>query len=88
MPEGYEREIGGFLTNDPVNFEFDPDTGLVSLIFLVSFDVPALGIVGGKRKVRVFLTPEASQSLLAALPTLQSLLEQGAKGPTKPDSAQ
>ena len=36
----------------------------------------------------VLLTQEASRLLLAALPRLQSLLEQALKGPTKPRSVQ
>jgi hypothetical protein len=36
----------------------------------------------------VGLPQEASRSLLAVLPELQSLLEQALKGPTKPSSVQ
>ena len=89
MPE--QRFLPNILTDKPLEFSFDPDTGIVLMT-----------IVGGGEYLdplskqtremqliyRVGLTPETSRSLLAALPNLQSILERAIEGPSKPGSVQ
>lgn len=81
------RETAAFITEDPLSFEFDPDTGLVSVIFVSSWQVPGSETLM-KRTMRLMLTPASSQALLDNLPALQSILELAKKGPTKPRSVQ
>lgn len=88
IPDGYKRELALFPTDDPLDFEYDPDTGTVSLMVLTSLTVPVLGIVDAKQTVRILLMPGAIRPLLDSLPKLQSVLEQAMKGPTKPRSVQ
>ena len=78
----YEKNIAGFLTEDPLEFGYDPDTGLVSVRFLASFGHLDVSV---KKWMCLFLTPEVSRALLENLSSLESLLEQAKKGPTKPD---
>jgi hypothetical protein len=81
----YEKDIAGFITEDPLEFGYDPDTGLVSVRFLASFGHLDVSM---KRWMCLLLTPEVSRALLDNLPQLESLLEQAKKGPTKPDFLQ
>ena len=79
------------LTDKPITFAFDPDTGIVLMTILGGGEYfhPLL-----KQKqeiqltLQVGLTPESSRALLAALPSLQSILEQATKGPATPGSVQ
>jgi hypothetical protein len=73
------------ITEDPLDFEFDPDTGLVLVNFLASF-----GHLDSTMKMRggLLLTPEVAQALLDHLPKLESILERAKKGRTKPDFLQ
>ncbi len=83
--------LSNIITDKPLDLAFDPDTGL--LLMVVRGDAeyfhPILKETHKLEIVQVVgLTTESSQSLLAALPKLQSLLEQAVKGPTKPGSVQ
>jgi len=81
MSERAQREIP-FLIHSRLEFDYDPDTGLVSVIALAG--VERQGVPGNMR-LRLSLLPETSQSLLADLPKLEALLVRAKKGPTKPD---
>ena len=76
------------LTDRPLTFEFDPDTGIVWMTIEAGFGGPEPDSPTVYKTMRIGLTLETSRSLLAALPNLQSLLEQASKGPTKPRSVQ
>jgi len=51
-----------FLTDSPLTFDYDPDTGLLSV--LVQAGIQRLG-VQATVPVELLLTPKASQSLLS-----------------------
>ena len=68
-----------YLVEKPIEFSFDPDTGLLSLVAIGSLQ-PADREMGAC----LMLTPKAAQSLLADLPTLEALLKQASEGQTKP----
>jgi hypothetical protein len=79
------------LTDKPIKFSYDPDTGLV--LMLVAGEMEYFHPILQQKQTKewnqvIGLTPEASRVLLAVLPELQSLLEQAVKGPTKPRSVQ
>ncbi|HXY23364.1 MAG TPA: hypothetical protein VEI73_01850 [Candidatus Acidoferrum sp.] len=74
-----------FLTDLPLTFDYDPDTGLLSV--LVQAGIQRLG-VQATVNVELLLTPKASQSLLSDLPKLETLLRRASEGPTKPRSVQ
>jgi len=76
------------LTDRSLEFEFDPDTGIVWMTVYAGYGRPDPAEPTYYLPVRVGLTLATSQALLAALPKLQSLLEQAMKGPTKPRSVQ
>jgi hypothetical protein len=71
-----------FLTDKPLEFEYDPDTGVLTLFLLIELRPLET------RRVGMMLTPKASQALLADLPRLESLLVRASKGPTKPNFVQ
>jgi len=76
------------LTDQPLEFEFDPDTGIIWMTVVAGYEVSGQPGQPQQMRILVGLTLETSRSLLAALPKLQSLLEQATKGPTKPRSVQ
>jgi hypothetical protein len=79
------------LINAPLEFDYDPDTGLVSLTALASFarrQTKYFEVPESQMAICLLLTPETAQSLLADLPKLEALLSQASKGPTKPDFLQ
>jgi hypothetical protein len=76
-----------FLTDQPLQFEFDPDTGILWVTAVAGVELLATK-QQFQLPVQLGLTVETSRSLLAALPRLQSLLERALKGPTKPSSVQ
>lgn len=84
------KYIDQFITDQPFEFEFDPDTGLVSLVIHASFSGMAgpANQTGGTTlymPVRIMLTPESAQRLLADLPKLAETLARSKEGITKPD---
>jgi hypothetical protein len=91
MPEGTVPPILSLLVNLPLTFDYDPSTGLLSVMAVSSkppqqtgtVEIPAFEV-----HVTLLLTPEAWKSLLSNLPNLESLLSQASKGPTKPPSVQ
>lgn len=74
-----------FLTDSPLTFEYDPDTGLLSLG--IAAGIQRLGVQSTVH-LELLLTPKASQSLLSDLPKLEILLQQASEGPAKPHSVQ
>ena len=74
-----------FLTDSPLTFGYDPDTGLLSVE--IAAGIQRLG-VQSTVYVEIVLTPKASQSLLADLPKLEILLRKASEGPAKPRSVQ
>jgi hypothetical protein len=72
-----------YIIEKPLEFDFDPDTGLLSLVGVGSTSGPVreLGAC-------LMLTPKVSQALLADLPRLEAVLLQASRGPTKPRSVQ
>jgi hypothetical protein len=76
------------LTDHPLKFSFDPDTGIVWLTIEAGYGPPHPVAPVDYIPVRVGLTLATIESLLAALPELQTLLEQAVKGSTKPRSVQ
>ena len=83
---GNTRELASFITDKPLEFEFDPDTGVLSLIFLPRLESRGCQVL--ERSMRLMLTPEASLSLLTDLPQLEGILAQATKGPIKVRSVQ
>ena len=75
-----------FLTDKPLEFEYDPDTGLLTLFLRVEMQFP--NRQPELHRVGMMLTPAASQALLADLPKLEAILERAVKGPTKPNVVQ
>jgi hypothetical protein len=79
-------QIPPFEVHRPLVFEFDPGTGLTTMVLAIKmrqvdfapFDV----------SMRVLLTPEIARSLLVYLPELQNLLEQATKPQAKPNFLQ
>jgi hypothetical protein len=87
------KYIDQFITDQPLGFEFDPDTGLVSLVIHASFS----GLAGPAHQVdgrtlympvRVMMTPESAQQLLADLPKVEAILVKSKQGITKPNFLQ
>lgn len=74
-----------FLTDSPLTFGYDPDTGLLSVE--IAAGIQRLGVPATVH-VELLLTPKASQSLLSDLPTLETLLRKASEGPAKPRSVQ
>ena len=79
------------LTDKPIHLAYDPDTGLVQLGIVGELEY--LNPISRQKETKewmqvIGLAREASRALLAALPRLQSLLEQAVKGPTKLGSVQ
>ncbi len=74
-----------FLTDSPLTFGYDPDTGLLSVEIVAG--IQRLGVQTNVH-VELLLTPKASQSLLADLPKLEILLRKASEGPPKPHSVQ
>lgn len=91
MPGKY---LDQFLTDQPIKFEFDPDTGLVSLDIRAGYS----GLAGPANQtdqgatlympVRVMLTPESALALLNDLPTVAAILARSKEGITRPDFLQ
>jgi len=83
-----------FPINSPIKFEYDPGTALLSVRAVASVQHLQTPI---EIPLRLMLTPQTSQSLLADLPkleslllqaTIESLLLQATKGRAKPDFLQ
>jgi len=74
-----------FLTDSPLNFDYDPNTGLLSLE--IAAGIQRLGVQTTVH-VEILLTPKASQSLLSDLSKLETLLRKASEGPSKPRSVQ
>jgi len=88
-----EKYLDKFITDQPVQFELDPDTGLASLVIQASFSQMAgpANQAGGATihmPVSVMLTPESAQALLADLPKLEAFLKRASEAPPKPRSVQ
>jgi len=86
MSDQYEKHIAGFITDKPLELQFDPDTGLVQVIFAVEFGNDVVG--WAERKMSLFLTQKASLALLGDLPKLEAVLLKAKQGKTKPDFLQ
>jgi hypothetical protein len=74
-----------FITDSPLSFSYDPDTGLLSV--LVTAGIERLG-VHSTIEVAILLTPKVSRALLSDLPKLETLLRRASEGPAKPRSVQ
>jgi hypothetical protein len=89
MPE--QRSGPNIITDKPLEFSFDPDTGIVLMTIVGGGEIYD-PLAKQKRELqmifRVALTQETSRSLLAALPNLQSILERAIEGPSKQGSVQ
>lgn len=80
-----------FLTDSQLDFEFDPDTGLLWVTISAGTSIwnPTLGKQQDlEMPVRLALTPKASRLLLGDIRHLETLLLQASEGPTKPRSVQ
>lgn len=76
-----------FLTDKPIEFSFDPETGLVALVFECGFGQPG-NPVTSYMPVTILLTPVSAQALQNDLPKLEAILERAKEGITKPDFLQ
>jgi hypothetical protein len=76
-----------FLAVAPLRFSYDPDTGLLSANIRSGLVSP-LTQEQYELEALLLLSPDISKRLLDDLPQLARLLEQAAKGPTKPSSVQ
>jgi hypothetical protein len=86
LPQQFFLKFFPFLTDKPLEFEYDPDTGVLTLF--LRMDMQFLNRALEEKRVGIMLTTAASQALLADLPKLEALLKEAAKGPTKPSSVQ
>jgi hypothetical protein len=80
-----------YLTDSPLQFEFDRDTGLLSVKVLASFayrNPISQETEPVDQAVVILMTPGTSQLLLAQLPELRTVLQQASEGPSKPDFLQ
>jgi hypothetical protein len=80
-----------FMVNTPLAFEYDQDTGLLSVVAVASMqrqttekaDIPTF-----EMNLILYLTPETARRLLSDLPKLEMLLRQASEGPPTPRSVQ
>ena len=74
-----------FLTDSQLDFEFDPDTGLLWVTVLADIE-----LLNEPRviPIRLALTPKASRLLLSDIRHLETLLLRASEGPAKPRSVQ
>lgn len=79
-------DLPPFDVHRPLLFEFDPDTGLVTLVLISK--MRTLHSEAFDANMRVLLKPEVARALLAYLPELQEILEQATKWNTTPSSLQ
>jgi hypothetical protein len=70
---------------EPVQFGFDPSTGLASLLVLT--DAERMGNLV-QINLLIHLPQEIAQALLLALPNLEAVLLQAKEARTKPDFVQ
>jgi len=74
-----------FLTDSQLDFEFDPDTGLLWVKVLAGIELLNEPM---EMPIRLTLTPKASRLLLGDIRHLETLLLRASEGPTKPRSVQ
>jgi hypothetical protein len=80
-----------FLIASPLEFGYDPDTGLLSVVAVASMRQQTVGkfeVPPSQMNLILLLTPETARRLLSDLPKLETLLQRAAKGSTTPDFLQ
>jgi len=88
-PIRHPREyFANYLTDRVPAFGIGQDTGLAEFVIEAGIGPPEGTTATTYLLVRVMLTPEAAQKLLADLPRIEAILAQAAKGPPKPDAVQ
>lgn len=85
MAEPKEGLTLAYIIHPRIEFECDPDTGIVSVMVVAG--VPH-NQIPGQFWLKLMLTQETSRLLLAELPKLEAVLQQASKGPTKPGFVQ
>ena len=90
MPEPRRFAIP-YLVDSSIQFDLDPDTGLLWVTIEALAYFPNTYAGEGPRipqTVRLALTPKTSQELLGRIPEIETLLLQASKGAAKPDFLQ
>lgn len=85
MPNKFLDQI---LTDKPLEFSFDPDTGLVTVVAHAGFCSPDSPKPTIYMPIRIMLTPESALALLTDLPKLEAVLGRAKEGITKPHFVQ
>lgn len=89
-----EEEVTGrpfselYLTDRPIRFEIDRDTGLATLVVQAGFGPPGFGKASIYMPIRIVLAEESARALLADLHELEETLLKAKRGTAKPDFLQ
>jgi hypothetical protein len=75
-----------FIADGPIELHLDHETGLLLLSVPAGMRLP--NGAESQMRLQLLLPPATGQALLADLPTLQTLLERQAAGPSRPASIQ
>ncbi len=79
-----DKFLDKIITDRPLEFSFDPDTGLVTLVVHAGFGRPDTPKTSVYIPIQIMLTTESSHALLNDLPKLAEILDKAKEGITKP----
>ena len=79
-----DKFLQTIITDRPLEFEFDPDTGIVTLVAHAGFCSPGSSKSSMYIPIRIMLTKESSHALLNDLPKLEEILDKAKQDITKP----
>jgi hypothetical protein len=79
-----DKFLDKIITDKPLEFSFDQDTGLVTLVVHAGFGPPDSPTPSMHIPIRIMLTTESSRALLVDLPKLAEILDKAKQGITKP----
>jgi hypothetical protein len=79
-----DKFLDKIITDKPLEFSFDQDTGLVTLVVHAGFGPPDNSKPSIYIPIQIMLTPESAQTLLTDLPKLAETLDKAKQGITMP----
>jgi hypothetical protein len=79
-----DKFLDKIITDKPLEFSFDPDTGLITLVAHAGFGPPDSPTPRIYIPIQILLTMESSRALLNDLPKLAETLDKAKQGITKP----
>jgi hypothetical protein len=79
-----DKFLDKIITDKPLEFSFDQDTSLVTLVVHAGFGPPDVPRTSMYIPIQIMLTPESSRALLNDLPKLAEILDKAKQGITKP----